>query len=451
MENPGEWCLDRKTGQLLYWPSKSDSSGVEVIAPIIDRLIVLQGNAQSGKFVEHIHFSGLTLIDTDYTLTDNYYTPADAAIWLSAARRCVVEECNFINLGGYAVRLENRSHENEIFSNTMTNLGQGGVILVDEHSIKGSENLPAISTQPFKNLIAANDIKDCGQVYKHVAGIYVTTGSENWIAYNRIQGTPRYGISLKSLGENYYSHKNIIEFNEILDTNLETHDTGAIETFELKPNGQSSGNIIRFNAIRNVVGMTTTPDTRLLFPYNSWGIYLDNGSSGTSVYGNIVFGTAFGGAFINGGSNNTFENNVFWDGLKYQIIVQPVGSLPMSGNVFRKNIVGFANPNALVWYSWQGWKRDILAECNFNIYWNTGGLDLEKTTSPITQEGNFAKWQSAGFDTNSIIDNPLFINWEKGDFRLQPTSPALKLGFAQIPLERIGPQGFTRMSQIIWK
>lgn len=32
-------------------------------------------------------------------------------------------------------------------------------------------------------------------------------------------------------------------------------------------------------------------------------------------------------------------------------------------------------------------------------------------------------------DRNSIIADPLFINPEGGDFRLQPNSPALKMGF----------------------
>ena len=47
-------------------------------------------------------------------------------------------------------------------------------------------------------------------------------------------------------------------------------------------------------------------------------------------------------------------------------------------------------------------------------------------------------WQSVGWDKNSVIADPLFENWEKDDYRLKKDSPAFKLGFEQIPVEKIG-------------
>jgi len=48
-------------------------------------------------------------------------------------------------------------------------------------------------------------------------------------------------------------------------------------------------------------------------------------------------------------------------------------------------------------------------------------------------------WQMAGADTASLVADPLFADAAKGDFRLKPDSPALRLGFEPIPLDRIGP------------
>ncbi|NOZ21650.1 MAG: hypothetical protein GXP25_11265 [Planctomycetes bacterium] len=48
-------------------------------------------------------------------------------------------------------------------------------------------------------------------------------------------------------------------------------------------------------------------------------------------------------------------------------------------------------------------------------------------------------WKSLGFDQHSVVADPLFVNPEKDDYRLRPNSPAFKLGFKPIPVEKIGP------------
>jgi hypothetical protein len=47
-------------------------------------------------------------------------------------------------------------------------------------------------------------------------------------------------------------------------------------------------------------------------------------------------------------------------------------------------------------------------------------------------------WQDLGLDRNSTVADPLFVDAVKDDYRLRPESPALKLGFEPIPVERIG-------------
>ena len=48
-------------------------------------------------------------------------------------------------------------------------------------------------------------------------------------------------------------------------------------------------------------------------------------------------------------------------------------------------------------------------------------------------------WQALGMDRHSLIADPLFVDAKKDDYRLQPNSPALKLGFKPIPVDKIGP------------
>lgn len=430
LDSPGEWHLDRATGALRYWPTDAAFPDIETVAPALDRLIAFRGDAEADRFVEYVELRGLTFMDSGYTL-DHTYSPNEGAVGMEAARRCVVEDCRFTLLDGYGVVMTARSHENEVVGNTMTALGQGGVMLDGGTAV-----------QAYDNLIAANTITDCGVVYKHVAGVYVTTGSGNRIAHNRILRMPRYGVSLKSYNPENYSRNNVVEFNEIIDSNLETNDTGAIET--LGRDNENSGNVIRYNLMRNVVGFKTTSTGEILSPHFTWGIYLDDYSSGTTVRGNIVDGTTIGGFCIHAGKDNHFENNIFLNASEQQLRLQPRDDF-MTGNTFQRNIVAYRAADSTLWYAFaHAWRADRLAACDYNVYWCYGDLDIETTERSITPAGTFAAWKALGFDAHSEVADPRFVSPTLEHFRLEEDSPALRLGFQPIPEDRIGPEGFVR-------
>ncbi len=50
----------------------------------------------------------------------------------------------------------------------------------------------------------------------------------------------------------------------------------------------------------------------------------------------------------------------------------------------------------------------------------------------------WTSWQAEGWDQHSLIADPKFMDWKNDDFRLKPESPAFKLGFEAIPVEKIG-------------
>lgn len=51
----------------------------------------------------------------------------------------------------------------------------------------------------------------------------------------------------------------------------------------------------------------------------------------------------------------------------------------------------------------------------------------------------WSAWQAMDMDRNSLVADPLFVDPARDDYRLRPESPAWKLGFQQIPIEKIGP------------
>jgi hypothetical protein len=75
------------------------------------------------------------------------------------------------------------------------------------------------------------------------------------------------------------------------------------------------------------------------------------------------------------------------------------------------------------------------------LYWHTRGVDFLR--SPLfSPEGPLPQWQAAGFDQNSLVADPLFVDPSNGDYRLMDGSPAYALGFQDIPVELIGPDGY---------
>ena len=438
LDSPNEWYLDRQLGELLYYGETENTPPQNVVAPMIDRLLILQG--EENRFVEYLTFDGLTFRDTDYNLADNFFVTGDGGLWLSYSRYCTISNCTFSYLGGNGIRVDHQSHHNQILYNQIFNLGQGGIIFV-------ADDTPS---QPHSNLIAANTVHDCGKIYRHVAGVYLTSSSKNVIVNNHIYKMPRYGISLKSYSAKNYSHGNIVEYNRIENTNLETSDTGAIEV--LGRDKKLSKNIIRFNFIANVVGMGTSPQGEIISPYYTWGIYLDDYSSGISVYGNIIVNTVNGAIMIHGGKDNAIKNNIFVNGVKSQVGLRPRDDF-MKNNTFERNIFVYQATSGKLWENRAAkpWKRSFLGKCNHNLYWHQTNSKTLKKLSDITPQGNWRQWLNSGCDRNSLITNPLFINAnyletnpQINSFKLQPNSPAYQLGFKNIPLEKIGISGFNQ-------
>ena len=425
LDAPGEWFCDRATGKVLYIPDQPGFPDLPVVAARLEQVLILEGDPAAGRFVEYLRFEGLQITDTTYTLTQDYYSPANAAVVFSGARHCTLRGSTFSWIGGYGLKLTNRSEQCEFSRNHVHHAGQGGVLMQG-----------GTAEQPHHCAVLGNVLEHLGLIYKHVAGVYLIHGSDHRIAHNRISDVPRYAISMKSQGEDRLSHRNIVEFNDIRRCNLETNDTGAIETLGYEH--RDSGNLIRYNRILDSVGLATDVEGRILTPHFTWGVYLDDYSSGTTITGNIIARTVNGGVCVHGGQNNVIQNNILIEGHDHQVRLQPRDDF-MKGNRFRNNIVVYSRPEAALIFSWND-RRDLFSEWDANVYWLRGG-DLNTVAGRVTPLGSYAEWRAAGFDATSVVADPLFVDAAADDYRLQPGSPALPLGFVPIPVAKIGPDG----------
>ena len=425
LTDPGEWHLDPASGTIRYLAPPGTDAVDGAVAALLKTAVRITGS--------HIELRDLVIADTDYGV-GSQAAAQDGAIELDRAEYCAVVNCRFECVNGWGVRMVNRSHHNRVERCTMHGLGQGGIELFGDDY-----------TQPFENEILANDIADCGRVYAHVAGVYGNASSRNRIAHNRIRRMPRYGISLKS-GGGHSAHHNVLEYNEIVDLNLETSDTGAIEIYggDRKP----TGNVVRYNRIVNSVGLKVDDRGHFVTPVYSWGIYLDDWCSGVTIHGNIIVGNVVGGVNMHGGWGNLVENNILVDGQRRQFSLAPIfsdlQSTTLRDNIFRRNVVAWSERTAaVIWCRPRRWYPEILRECDHNLYHFRGGsLDLESPEIDVTPLGSLQRWRDAGFDRGSVIADPLFTDPAAGDFTLRRESPAFEMGFQPIPVDRIGPDGY---------
>jgi hypothetical protein len=475
LDQPGEWCFDSETSSLYFWPPTGALEAAEVTVPVTDRLIELRPTG--GDPVRHLRFQGLTFTQTlsvfplchplhpDY-LDCNRPNSGGYAFYLENTEHCTLEGCTFDQVGGDAIRLHGYSAHNRIVGNEIVGAGAQGICIADldlwPYDISPiwrghEETLRAVSGRlswAVGNMISQNHIHHCGGIDGFGAAIHLhgVNTDANVISHNHIHDQPHHAIYL-SMGFG----RNIIEYNDIHALCRVMADAGGIYSNRwcILPDDPvlNQGLVIRYNRIRDVMGvhphalpaadpLTTPSRERLRRPHFTWGIYFDNSPRRAQIYGNLCIDTTWGGVFLGGGyaepADCLIENNIFVDGRTYQVDL--IIGQHASGNVFRRNIIYYSNPAAVLmradpaWWERQapgaGWQ-----ECNHNLCWQSAGAPLRLTDLP---DATLEHWRALGFDRDSLVADPRFVDPAHGDYRLRPDSPALALGFVPIPFEKIG-------------
>lgn len=464
LNEPGEWCLDTQTGTVYFWPPED---GGEVVVPVTDRLIELCGSEE--KPIHHVHVRGLRMTQTlspfPEHLHPSFHSPCvrGEAIRLEHAEDCVIEQNVIHEVGGDAVRLQGYTARNHVVNNDIYHTGSAGISFASDaegntHTWADPDDLirrAARYPRSIENLIAHNRIHHTGALKKNGGAIqaYGIASQDNRLAHNLIHHTADKGIVLQDgFG------RVIVEYNHLHDLALEIADTGAIMTnrwFVIEGDEQlGKGNVFRFNLIRNVVGCGAYDDPkegkgsisskqggRIWTPYYTWGIYFDNSAMYCTVYGNVIVGTVLGGVSqpVGDPKGNLFENNILVNSNLHQADLR-VGGKHSVGNRFVRNILYYTDPQSSLMAIGSRTHRSF-SECDYNLYATPGRHEprIVGQTGDDESVDTFREWQQLGFDTHSIIADPLFVDPANGDYRLRLESPAFQLGFRPIDLSRVGP------------
>ena len=429
LDAPGTWYLDRTKGVLHYHPLPGeDMAKAEVVAPVAEQLVRLDGDLAAGKLVRHIALRGLTFAHTRWPLPEKGFgwpqgeLPPPAAVHADGAAGCRIERCEFAHLGAWGIELRRGCKDNVIARNTMSDVGAGCI------KIGEKANAPSDADETCRTLVADNRLLDGGKVYLGAPCVWIGQSSGNRVSHNEITGGYMWAVSV-GWKWSYFplqrARDNIIEFNHIHHLGTGTLGThGAVYAL-----GTSPGTVIRNNHIHHI------------FASELWGagegIILDNGCCGILVENNVVHRAVAGGFGTNFNCfGNLILNNVFAYGTKYQLTVygdQPTGSPQPKGDLFARNIIVWREGPLIKEKDWP----DFKTLWDYNLYWHDGG---EPVTFLSGAKLTLEQWRAKGLGRHSVVADPLFVDPENGDFSLKPDSPALKLGFKPIDLSTVGPR-----------
>jgi hypothetical protein len=402
LDSPGEYFVAHDTGLIYFWPPEPIEKRETTVSVLEDPLVRLQD-------ATNIDLIGLTL-----------ESARGVGVEIKRGASNTVAGCSLRDLGNYAVIISGGEH-NRLAGCDLASTGDGGVIL------NGGNRATLF---PAGNAVENCHIEHFGEWSRCYQPAVMINGVGNVIAHCLIHDGPHNAIQLGG-------NEHVIEFNDISRVCLESGDVGA---FYMGRDWTQRGNVIRFNCfhdLHKVGGLQAK-----LYP-EVMAVYLDDCTSGTTVFGNIFY-KAGRGTFVGGGRDNTIENNIYVD-CDPAVAVDGRGldNAPvwrdMVFKTMRARLVAM-KPHKSPYLD----KYPQLLELD-NYYVGEKGIPPEG--NKITRNICVGKWlnlywhakpEMMEIQDNLVQGDPGFVGLAKPNFQLKPDSPAFKLGFQRIPEEKIG-------------
>lgn len=414
LDAPGEWFLDRAKGEVLYQPLPGeDMTKAEVIAPVVDKFIVMKG-AHEVRF-EGISFQYSNHLYPAEGLHDGQAAmTSDGAIEIEDSLGIHFENCEITHTGLHAIWFKNGCADSTVTHCHLHDLGGGGVYV-------GETQRPGEARVNHHIVIDDCIIQHGGRLHPSACGVVFTHTQHCAVTHCDIGDFFYTGVSA---GWNWgygdtASCATRVENNHIHHLGWAyLSDMGGFYGL-----GTSPGTVVRGNHIHHVAAHR----------YGGWGLYNDEGSSTVLMENNLVHDTWNAGFHQHYGYYNTVRNNIFAFGHSAQI--QASRNEPRLRFRYLHNIVVWDPASPLLDGGEWNWKffdkpdrgdpKDSLV-FRSNLYWPTNG----KIPALLTKTHfSWSDWRKMGRDNGSLFADPMFENLAQRDFRLKPGSPAEKIGF----------------------
>ena len=411
LDSPGEWYLDRSSGMLyVYPPEKTDNAKITISLSTEDLITVTDA--------EYLNFEGLSVrgsrgngivIKGDNVTVKNCFISELSGTGISVdGYYNLISGCEFSHIGATAAKI------------------RGG----DRDKLKSGENR-------IENCLI-HDFSEASITEGQGVNL---GGVGNICAHNEFYNAPQQAII-------YGGNNNIVEYNNIHDVALVSNDSSAIYTGR---RWDEAGNIVRYNAVYNIGSDGFTPH----------GIYLDDGASGQTVYGNIIVNCNGNGFLIGGGRNNAVYNNLLINCDKaFLYDARSRNAVLDSEFWFEHSREGFDMHQNLLESPWQSeiWKKAY-------PYMEKWSLDYNDTENPgfipnpadskisnniiVHYKGDVGEIEESVYAFSDISDNvifrfrdmkKLFVDAESGNYEIRDIDEVKKAvpDFEKIPFDKIG-------------
>ena len=431
MDRPGTWYFDTDKHTVYYWAEAgAHPDELEVIMPVIDTVLAVTGESDEAKRVAYVEVRECEIAHSSWHLARGESADYQATSWLGFAtvhiqyaRNLLFEGVHIRHTGSYAWWCEKGCTDVTLTASQLTDTASGGV-RVGKDRVMQAGAVPSPPDVLRRVYILNNHIHHIGHVFPDGVGVLQHRVEDSIISLNTIHHTYYSGISAgwewgydpSGSRNNTISHNYIHDIGRGLLT-----DQAGIYTL-----GSSNGGVITHNVIHNVHSWAGL----------DWGIYLDEGSVGWTVTDNIMYNTGWASFFLHYGKENVVSNNVFaragplrgdyavdWQEkhlsmtAEHNIVYDTYK--PDDGAAKEPHVTFEAGP-------------EVHVKLDYNTYWSVHALDQRFGGHKST----LAEWQKSGQDEHSQYADPLFLHADECNFfELDPSSPAIKIGFK--PIERL--------------
>jgi parallel beta-helix repeat protein len=419
IDEPGEYYIDRQSGILYFYPPAPVEEGRAMVT-LIRKIFTLNG-------ASFVAIRGLTLEGCRETVVP-----------MKGCTGSSVEDCTLRNSGDTGVTIDGGS-ECGITGCELYGLGAGGI------RIDAGDRTTLTAGGCFAD---NNHIHHTARIKRIYTPCISLNGVGNRASHNLMEHVPHMAVY-------FNGNDHLIEYNEIGDVCYESNDAGAIYAGR---NWTMRGNIIRFNYLHDISGFERK---------GCVGIYLDDSFSSAEISGNI-FRNVSRAMMIGGGRDNLVTNNIFINCVPaLHVDARGMGWMQDHTDAWIKEATEKGTILGIAWnrppYSTRYPKLPSLLEdepkapkgnvianniCvggNWDKASGFWGMSIEAAARPYLDMHDNVVAPGTGVEDplskSFVIADPLFkdpANPEIKGFRLAKGSPALKLGFRQIPFEEIG-------------